>query len=107
MEVSGMANSAAATIDAIAGSCARIDEICSGLDEPAWHQPTKLPVWDVQDVVAHLGSLEAMLLGREEPEHEAAHVDHVRNPLAALNERMVDRRRNWSGSEVLDEFRSV
>jgi uncharacterized protein (TIGR03083 family) len=102
-----MANSAAATIDAIAGSQARIDEICSELDETAWHQPTALPGWDVQDVVAHLGSLEAMLLGREEPPHEVAEVAHVRNPLGALNERLVDRRRSWSGAEVLAEFRAM
>ena len=102
-----MANSQAATIDAIAGCCASIEQTCAGLDDAGWHRPTALPAWDVQDVVAHLGSLEAMFLGRDEPPHEPAAVDHVRNPLGALNERMVDRRRSWSGAEVLDEFREV
>ena len=102
-----MANSQAATIDAIAGCCARIEEVCAGLDDAGWHRPTALPAWDIQDVVAHLGSLEAMFLGRDEPPHQPAAVDHVRNPLGALNERMVDRRRSWSGAEVLDEFREV
>jgi uncharacterized protein (TIGR03083 family) len=102
-----VANSQAATIDAIAGCCARIDEECSGLDEADWHRPTTLPAWDIQDVVAHLGSLEAMLLGRDEPHHVPGETAHVRNELGALNERLVDRRRSWSGAEVLDEFRTM
>jgi uncharacterized protein (TIGR03083 family) len=102
-----MANSQAATIDLIAGCCARIEAVCAGLDDAGWHRPTALPVWDVQDVVAHLGSLDAMFLGRDEPPHQPAVMDHVRNPLGVLNERLVDRRRSWSGAEVLDEFREV
>jgi uncharacterized protein (TIGR03083 family) len=102
-----MPNSQAATIDAIAGCRARIDAMCAGLDEAGWHRPTALPGWDVKDVVAHLGSLDAMLLGREEPAHEPAVTDHVRNPLGQLNERLVDRRRAWSGADVLAEFRET
>ncbi len=102
-----MANSEETTIDAIGGCCARIDAMCADLDEREWHRPTALPAWDVQDVVAHLGSLEAMLLGRDEPPHEASTTAHVRNELGALNERMVDRRRSWSGAEVLEEFRET
>lgn len=102
-----MANSAAATLDAIAGCRDRIDQMCASLDQARWHQPTALAAWDVQDVVAHLGSLEAMLLGWEEPAHEPATTAHVRNPLGALNERLVDRRRSWSGAQVLDEFRDT
>ena len=102
-----MANSQEATIEAIAGCCERIETMCAGLDEEGWHRPTALPAWDVQDVVAHLGSLDAMFLGRDEPAHDPAVTDHVRNPLGQLNERMVDRRRSWSGAEVLDEFRET
>jgi uncharacterized protein (TIGR03083 family) len=105
--VPAVANSQEATIDAIAGCCARIEAMCTELDEAGWHRPTALPAWDVQDVVAHLGSLEAMLLGRDEPPHEPAATAHVRNQLGALNERMVDRRRSWSGAMVLDEFRET
>lgn len=102
-----MANSAAATIDAIEETCTRIDGVCSRLDETGWHRPTALPAWDVHDVVAHLGSLEAMFLGREEPAHQALATGHVRNPLGALNENLVDRRREWSGAQVLEEFRET
>ena len=102
-----MANSQDATIDAIEGCCTRIEAMCDPLDEAGWHRPTALPRWDVQDVVAHLGSLDGMFLGHEEPAHEPAFVDHVRNPLGHLNERMVDRRRAWSGAEVLAEFRAT
>lgn len=102
-----MANSQAPTIDAIAGCCARIEAICTPLDEAGWRRPTALPAWDVKDVVAHLASLDAMFLGRDEPAHEPAATDHVRNPLGHLNERMVDRRRSWSGAQVLAEFRET
>jgi uncharacterized protein (TIGR03083 family) len=61
----------------------------------------------VQDVVAHLGSLEAMFLGRSEPGHRAADLTHVRNPLGELNEHLVDRRRGWTATAVLDEFRET
>jgi uncharacterized protein (TIGR03083 family) len=102
-----MANSQAETIELIAGCCTRIEDICSGLDDAGWHTPTALPVWDIQDVVAHLASLEAMFMGRDEPSHEPAAVGHVRNPLGQFNERLVDRRRSWSGAEVLEEFSEV
>jgi uncharacterized protein (TIGR03083 family) len=105
--VGAVANGQEATIQAIAGCCARIEAMCANLDEASWHRPTALPAWDVQDVVAHLGSLEGMLLGRDEPPHEPRVTGHVRNPLGALNERMVDRRRSWSAAEVLDEFRET
>ncbi len=103
----GVPNSQAATIEAIAGCCARIEAMCAGLDEEGWHCPTALPAWDVKDVVAHLGSLDSMFIGREEPAHEPAVTDHVRNALGQLNERMVDRRRAWSGEQVLAEFREA
>jgi uncharacterized protein (TIGR03083 family) len=102
-----MANSQAATIEAIAGCCAHIESMCAGLDDDGWHRPTALPAWDIQDVVAHLASLDAMFLGRDEPAHEPAVTGHVRNPLGHLNERMVDRRRSWSGARVLEEFREA
>lgn len=102
-----MANSQAPTIDAIAGCCARIETMCAPLDEQGWHRPTALPAWDIQDVVAHLASLDAMFLGREEPAHQPAAAAHVRNPLGHLNERMVDRRRGWTGTQVLEEFRET
>jgi uncharacterized protein (TIGR03083 family) len=102
-----MANSQAPTIELIAGCCTRIEEMCSGLDDAGWHTPTALPVWDIQDVVAHLASLEAMFMGRDEPSHEPTAIGHVRNPLGQFNERLVDRRRGWSGAEVLEEFSEV
>jgi uncharacterized protein (TIGR03083 family) len=107
IEEGAVANSQEATIDAIAGCCSRIEAMCAGLDDAAWHRPTALPAWDVQDVVAHLGSLESMLLGRAEPVHQPDVTSHVRNPLGELNERLVDRRRSWSGAEVLAEFRET
>jgi uncharacterized protein (TIGR03083 family) len=102
-----MPNSQASTIEAIAGCCTRIDAMCAPLDESGWHKVTALPGWDLKDVVAHLGSLEAMFLGRDEPAHQPRATNHVRNPLGELNERLVDRRRAWSGEQVLAEFRET
>ena len=99
-----MPNSAAPTLDVIAGSRERILGVCSELGPDDWRRPAPVPGWDVQDVVAHLGSLEALLLGRPEPPHRAADLTHVRNPLGELNEHLVDRRRSWTPGEVLAEF---
>lgn len=102
-----VANSAAPTLDIISGSRDRILATCTGLDADDWHRATPLPVWDVKDVVAHLGSLEALLLGRDEPPHTARALGHVRNPLGELNEQLVDRRRGWPEDAVLEEFRET
>lgn len=104
-----MGHSEAATLAALRECRDQVVALCTPLDEVQWHAATALPGWDVQDVVAHLGSLEGMLLGRAEPETPGAVREwtHVRNPLGQLNEAMVDRRRAWSAAEVFDEFRET
>jgi uncharacterized protein (TIGR03083 family) len=79
-------------------------EAVASLPEDDWTRPTELPGWSIQDVVSHVASIEAMLLGYEEPEHEAPAAEHVRNPLGEWNEQRVDRRRSWSPGAVLEEF---
>jgi uncharacterized protein (TIGR03083 family) len=104
-----MAHSEAATVAAIRECRDQIASMCSPLSVSQWKAPTALPGWDVQDVVAHLGSLDGLLLGRAEPPHDgvAPASPWVRNPLGELNEALVDRRRAWSPAEVLAEFRET
>ncbi len=72
-----------------------------------WEVQTELPGWTVRDLVSHMAAIEAFLLQRPEPEHEAPDADHVRNPLGAWNEQRVDRRRSWAIADVLSEFQEV
>lgn len=104
-----MAHSEAATVAAIRECRDQVVATCTPLSTARWHLPTALPGWDVQDVVAHLGSLDGFLLGRTEPSRRAdapaaPAAPWVRNPLGELNEALVDRRRSWSPGQVLDEF---
>jgi uncharacterized protein (TIGR03083 family) len=84
-----------------------IHELALSLGPEDWKLPTDLPGWSVQDLVSHMSSIEAMLLSRAEPEHEAPPAQHVRNPLGEWNEQRVDRRRSWTSRAVLEEFDSV
>lgn len=49
-------------------SAADVLGLVADLSEDDWHRPTDLPGWDVQDVVAHLAHLEAVLAGHERDE---------------------------------------
>ncbi|MHB8717485.1 MAG: maleylpyruvate isomerase family mycothiol-dependent enzyme [Candidatus Dormibacteria bacterium] len=103
-----MANSEAHTLAAIRECRDHIVATCETFAEDDWRKPTACPGWDVQDVVAHLGSLESYLLGKPATDLERA-VDRpwVRNALGALNETLVEARRGWPPSRVLDELRSA
>ena len=103
-----MANSEAHTLAAIRECRDHIVATCASLDDDEWHLPTACPGWDVQDVVAHLGSLETYLLGADTTDL-STEVDRpwVRNPLGGLNEKLVDARRAWPPAAVLEELRSA
>jgi len=96
-----------AVVDDLVQTWRSTAQLASSLRPEQWDTPTELPGWTVRDVVAHMASIEAFLLGRSEDEHEAADAPHVRNPLGAWNEQRVDRRRAWPVSEVLAEFEDV
>jgi len=93
-------------IEMLAREWVVIEELCSGFAESQWSTPTELPAWSVKDVLSHIVGTEAFLLGRA-AEHEIEVPPHVRNPLGELNEREVDFRRPRSGTDVLEEFRTV
>ncbi len=84
-----------------------IDGLCSGLTQEQWSLPTECPGWSVQDQVSHLVGSECRLLGRPAPAHEPADTSHVRNEVGQGNEVLVDYRRQFSGADVLAEFREV
>lgn len=94
-------------VDALDDIWTAIATSAAGFSAADWQTPTQLPGWNVQDVVAHIASTEAMLLGRPLPEHHAESYDHVRNDLGRVMEDMVDWYRGWTGPEVLAEFIDV
>jgi uncharacterized protein (TIGR03083 family) len=95
-------------VDCLAEVWASIDGLGSALTEAEWKRPTECPGWSVQDNLAHLSSVEGMLLGRPAPEPELpADLPHVKNDVGRANEVFVDARRSWTGAEVLAEFRAV
>lgn len=77
------------------------------LSEEEWKTPSEVPGWSVQDNLSHIVGMEARLLGRTDPEHEAPGGPHLQNDVGISNEVPVDLRRARSGAEVLAEFREV
>ncbi len=86
---------------------ASIEALCSSLTEAQWKQSTALPGWSVQDNLSHLVDYESRALGRPGPEHTPADLGHARNAIGQSNEVGVDYRRQWTGEQVLAEFREV
>ncbi|EHR50238.1 hypothetical protein SacmaDRAFT_1980 [Saccharomonospora marina XMU15] len=88
---------------------ASLEELLASLPETAWDTPTNLPGWTVRDVVAHVIGTEASLLGEQapEPDVDVKQLPHVRNEIAAFNERWVRHMRDWSPQRVLQHFRDV
>jgi uncharacterized protein (TIGR03083 family) len=85
-----------------------IARLTASLPEASWSLPA-LPGWNVHDVLAHIVGGERMLAGAAAPKApeglEAA--EHVRNPIARLNEAWIAALRPLSPAQLLEEFRSV
>ena len=84
-----------------------IATLCADFTTAQWATPTECPGWSVQDQVSHLVGSECRLLGRPAPEHEPADTSHVRNDVGQGNEVLVDYRRQFSGADILAEFREI
>lgn len=98
--------------DVLAGLFASWDAIADLLDdatEEQWRTPTVLPGWDVHDVVAHIVGTESMLSGipTPEPDVDLDTLEHVRNPIGAMNEPWVRALRGETGEQLLARFRDV
>lgn len=85
----------------------RFARVLEGLDAEQWAAPTRCDAWSVQDVVAHLASvdgywaLSAAAALRGEPTRFLDGFDPVTVP-----EEMVDGQRGQSPTEVLDAYRA-
>lgn len=95
-----------ATIDTLVGVWHAITDLVTPLDESGWKQPTDLPGWTVQDVIAHLIGTERLVQGLESAPARSADpaTPHVRNEIGDLNENEVEQRRPLSGADVLTEW---
>lgn len=80
--------------------------LVAGLDDADWATPTVLPGWTVADVVAHVGWLEMVLLGEQDPPHEPdwAALPHITSDFGRATEIPVDLRRTRSREEVVAEL---
>ena len=95
------------TIGLLDAVWASIIELGAGLDESQWKLPSELPGWTVQDNLSHIIGTERMMQGVPTPENEPASMDHVRNPIGAMNEHWVEHYRSMTGAELLDVFRAL
>ena len=86
-----------------------IGRLLDGLPDDDWDAPTSLPGWQVRDVLAHIAGTEAMLLGMSpaEPDVDVSTLDHVHNPIGALNEKWVRHLRAESAPAVLERFHEL
>ena len=92
----------------------RLEEVWSStarlgdsLSEADWKAPTECPGWSVQDNLAHVIGIEAVILGRPLPDADESDAPHVKNDIGRSNELWVEAFRDRSGPEVLEEFRAV
>jgi uncharacterized protein (TIGR03083 family) len=82
--------------------------LAEGLDPGEWGLPTACPGWSVKDNVAHVVSIEAMLLGRPTPEVTLPdELPHVRNDFGRVNEQWIESYRGRSTDEVVADLRKV
>jgi len=93
-------------LGALADVWAEWADWAAGLTDDQWATPSRCPGWTVQDNLAHIIGTERMLQGEPAPDVEYP-TEHLKNPIAAENEKRVQARRSLSGPEVLAEFRTV
>ena len=95
------------TVRLLGEEFAALDELYSGLADEDWERPTCLPGWTVRDQLTHLLGTEASLLGEEAPSADVSGYDHLRNPIAEVNEVWVESFRGSAPDAVLARWRDV
>jgi uncharacterized protein (TIGR03083 family) len=70
---------------------------------------TELPGWRVRDVVAHIIGTELLLKGESVPESgiDLSELDHVHNPIGAMNECWIRQLSGLSAAELREKFQFV
>jgi uncharacterized protein (TIGR03083 family) len=82
--------------------------LAEGLTPAEWDLPTACPGWSVKDNVSHVIAIEAMLLGRPNPDVALPDdLPHVRNDFGRVNEQWVESYRGRTPDEVLADLRGV
>jgi uncharacterized protein (TIGR03083 family) len=80
---------------------AQVDTVLDSLTDQEWLAPSACPGWRVRDLIAHLGaSARAPIDPLPEPPNAPALPDNRERQ----HDVMVDRRRDWSVAQVLDEY---
>ncbi|MBB3053468.1 uncharacterized protein (TIGR03083 family) [Prauserella isguenensis] len=94
---------------ALAAQWESLDALLASLPAAAWDEPSPLPGWTVRDVVAHVIGTESALLGEAAPapDIDVTELAHVRNEIAAVNERWVRSMRESAPERMLERFRDV
>jgi uncharacterized protein (TIGR03083 family) len=95
------------TVDLLRHEFRSLAELGSGLSSDQWERATSLPGWSVKDVFSHIIGTESMLAGFETPVVDISHLEHVKNPVAGVNEAWVESMRPLSGVEVIERFREI
>ncbi len=96
-----------ALVDNLESVWTSLADLGATLSEREWMTETECPGWTVQDNLAHIIGIEAITLGRPNPDHVPAGGSHVKNDVGAGNEVWVDWYRSRSGAEVLDDFCAI
>ncbi len=92
---------------ALAETWGALAEVSFELSATEWALPTECPGWDVKDQLSHLIGIERSIMGDPAPEWDGPLGAHVRNDVAAMNERWVAVRRPLPGAAVRAEFVEV
>lgn len=96
----------ASTVEALTSVWASLDPLLAGLTDSQWREPVPVPGWDVHATVAHIFGTEAMLLGVEpDVTVNGTDMDHVRNPIGAMNENWIASYQDSSPAEMIAAFR--
>ncbi len=74
--------------------------------EDAWHTPTDLAGWDVQDIAAHVAHLESLLAGHDNDDVEIGEAPHARGMMGQFTEQGVVARRERTPDELINEIRA-
>lgn len=96
----------ASTVEALTSVWASLDSLLSGLTDSQWREPVPVPGWDVHATVAHIFGTEAMLLGIEpDVTVDVTAMEHVHNPIGAMNENWIASYDRASPDDMLAAFR--
>src|SRR6187397_2843386 len=80
-------------------------ELGASLDETEWKAPSECPGWTVQDNLVHITALEKFSMGDPLPTQDVPDdLPHIKNDVGRSNERWIESRRSWTGSNALAEF---